>query len=265
MSNRIIGTPMLIGYLAVFWGAVSVLTVVITSNTPPTPPELKWKEAEIFTTTKIEVEIGTESVDADGDAVRYFYTWTKNGEAFENDSRTIHEKHITGGETWEVTVTPDDGTMGGTFCFLPWRECAEMGKNDAKLTVVVKDSPPRARVRFLNPDGREVTEMPGSAAIPPKLSCMDPDDEKARMRAAEAAVKAGGTPPPPADPSQDPCTYEITWINTNNPPAEGAPPTFAGPILPAGAAKAGETWLVRGIATANGVTGATTEVKLRIK
>jgi hypothetical protein len=265
VSNRVIGVPVLIGYLTAWWGGVAVLLVVITSNTPPPPPEVKWKEAEIFTNTKLDVEIKTESVDPDNNLVTYYYQWRKNGQLVEGkDGRSIPDKEITAGETWEVIVTPDDGTLGSSFCSVPWRECTELGKNAAVLSVTVKDSPPRARVRFLNDAGQEVTQFPAGTTIKAKLACMDPDTEKERARAAEAATKKGEAIPQ-RDPNEvDPCTYAIQWVNADVPLPEGQTSQYTTDTLPASAAKSGETWKAIVTASANGVTGEAVEAKVRI-
>lgn len=261
MSNRIIAAPVLFGYLGLFWGGIAALFVFLTMNTPPGAPTLKWKETEVFTTTKLEVEIEADSVDPDGDVVTYLYQWTKNGEPVgDKDSRTISDKHLTAGEVWEVTVTPNDGTMGSTACMFPWRDCADLGKNAAKLTMTIADSPPRTRIRFLNADGREVTQLTAGTDVSAYLSCMDPDVEKEKARAADA-----GTPiPPPPPGTPDPCTYEVYWVNQDAPPAEGTPPEHTTPTLPAAASKAGETWKIYAKATADGVTGKESEAKIRL-
>ncbi|HMV67642.1 MAG TPA: hypothetical protein PKA64_12390 [Myxococcota bacterium] len=266
MSNRVIGVPVLVGYLTAWWGGVAALLVYITSNTPPPPPEIKWKEAEVYTTTKLDVEIVKDSQDPDNNLVTYFYQWRKNGQLVEGkDGRSISDKEITAGDTWEIIVTPDDGTIGSSMCSFPWRKCAVLGENAAVLSVTVKDSPPRARVRFLNDAGQEVTQMNAGVAVKAKLACMDPDTEKERARAAEEATKAG-QPIPQRDPNEpDPCTYDIHWMNVDAPPpAEGTPWQYTTDTLPPGAAKSGETWKAVVTASAGGVTGEAIEAKVRI-
>ena len=138
MSNRVIGVPVLVGYLTAWWGGVAALLVYITSNTPPPPPEIKWKEAEVYTTTKLDVEIVKDSQDPDNNLVTYFYQWRKNGQLVEGkDGRSISDKEITAGDTWEIIVTPDDGTIGSSMCSFPWRKCAVLGENAAVLSVTV--------------------------------------------------------------------------------------------------------------------------------
>lgn len=265
MSNRVIGVPVLIGYLTAWWGGVAGLLVYITSNTPPPPPEIKLKEADVYTSTKLDIEIVTESADPDGNLVTYYYQWKKNGQLVEGkDGRSVPDKELTAGETWEAIVTPDDGTVGSSMCSFPWRKCAELGKNAATLSITVKDSPPRARVRFLNANGQEVTQFPANTAIKAKLSCMDPDTEKERARAAEAAAKKGENLPPPDPNAPDPCTYDIYWVNADVPPVEGQAPQYTTDTLPGNATKSGETWKAIVTATGGGVKGEPVEAKVRI-
>lgn len=284
MSNKVISVPVLVGYLSVFWGGLSVLGVWITTNTPPPPPELKLKEANVFATTKIEVEIDKDSVDPDGNLVTYLYQWTKNGQIVpEKDGRVIPEKELTKGDVWEVTVTPNDGTLGGYFCSVPWRACTVLGENAAKLSITVKDSPPRARIRFISDEGREVSQMAGGKAVTTRFACSDPDTEKEKQRKAEAAAAAGQTLPP-EPPKADNCSYEYRWVNVDVPEPEGTPPKFAGVfppesgrpvnadgtpkpseiVLPGGQTKSGETWKVIVTATENGVKGEPFEGKLKV-
>jgi hypothetical protein len=265
VSNRIIGTPVLVGYLAVFWGGVSALLIFLSTNSPPGAPELKWKEAEIFTTTKLDVEIEKDSVDPDGDSIHYLYQWKRNGEIVAGkDSRQVSDKELTVGETWEVIVTPNDGTFGGSGCGLPWRECSAFGVGSATLSVTIADSPPRARVRFFTAEGRETSQLPGGVDLEAKLSCMDPDTEKERARAAEKAADAG-TPLPPRDPNEpDPCTYDVYWIPADTVLAEGTEPPARGPKLPAALAKPGTAWKVVATASSSGLTGQASEAKLRV-
>jgi hypothetical protein len=289
VSNKVIAVPVLLGYLGVFWGGVAGLSVWITSNKPPMAPEVKFKEANIFATTKIEVEIAKEAEDPDGDLVTYMYGWTRNGAEVEaKDGRVIPDKELNAGEVWEVTVTPNDGTIGACYALfgveiMPWRQCAEIGKNAAKLAVTVKDSPPRARIRFINDEGREVTQLPGGKNVVTRLSCMDPDLERAKQRRAEAAAAKGETVTP-EPPKPDICSYEYRWVNIDVPEPEGTPPRFAGVYppesgaptnpdgtpkppeiqLPAGVTKSGEVWKLVVTAAADGVKGDVFEAKLKI-
>jgi len=286
VAKNVVGTQVVAGYLAVFWGTVAALSVFVTSNTAPLAPEIAFKEEPAFTNTKLEVKIVAPSVDPDGAApapvgdgekaekegVRYYYKWFKNGELQEGlDRSSVGDKYLTKGDTWKVQVTPDDGSMGSSLCSMPWRECAEIGKNAAEKEIVIADAPARARIRFLDAAGKEVSQLSAGAAINTKLSCSDPDEEKEKARSAEAAAKkaaAEGQPPPapaPEDPNaQDPCTYEVQWINVDAQLVEGEVNPNTQPTLSAGKAKSGEIWKLIAIATKDGVAGPPVEAKIRI-
>ena len=284
MAKNVVGTPVVAGYLAVFWGSVAALSIFVTSNAAPLAPEIAFKEDPAFTNTKLEVKIVTPSNDPDGAApaaegeaggkegVRYYYKWYKNGQLQEGlDRASVADKLLTKGDTWKVQVTPDDGSMGSSLCSMPWRDCAEIGKNAAEKEVVIADSPARARIRFVNSSGQEVTQLSAGGSVQSKLSCSDPDEEKEKARAAEAAAKAAAAsgqpaPTPPADDPNavDPCTYEVQWINVDAPPAEGAVNPYTSPTLPSGVAKSGEIWKLIAIATKDGVPGSAVEAKIRI-
>ena len=265
MSNQVLGMPVIGGYLGAFWTTVTLIGVFVTSNTAPPPPELKWKEGVAFTNTKLEVEIAGESVDPDGSGVHYYFQWFRNGELVKGaDSKTINDKQTTAGETWKVVVTPDDGTLGGSLCGVPWRECAEIGRNAATLELAVQDSPPRPRIRFLNKDNREVTQLAGGTTVQMKLGCTDADDDEARGRAIEKAA-AAGQPPAPVDPNApDPCTYDIQWVNVDSPPAPGEKSPLNGTSLPGSQTKSGQVWKAIVVATKDGVAGEPAEAKLNI-
>lgn len=272
MSNREIGMPMIVGYLGAWWGGVAMLFILVTSNNAPPPPELAWESDKPLTTTKIALKMPEFPVDADGDSVDYTYAWTRNGEPMPAKTGTsVPGRETMSGEVWEVSVTPNDGTMDSWGCYLPWRECAEVGKNVAKLSITVANSPPRARVVFVDDKGVEFAddEAPVRKDIHLALSCFDPDVAD-RKRAAAADAQAAPTPPPPAEgavpaaPPVDPCTYKVSWWKADEEPEEGAVSEFIEPMLPGRVTKLDESWKVVVIANDGEDDGEPVEETIKI-
>lgn len=269
MARRTIGTGAVAGYLLFFWALIALGFVWVTGNAAPGAPQLAWKDAEVTTTTKLAVEIATEAPDADGDAVKYTYTWTRNGEPQpERTSNSVSSRDIRKDEVWTVTVVPDDGTQDGWGCTLPWRECA--GAASASLSITVGNTPPRARLRFTDVEGTELESFDGKSDVVLALSCFDPDILNAQRDEADARKKAGlplpepeldaeGNPVPPADP----CTYTVSWWPSDAEPEEGAEPPFTGPVLPKAALKGASGWRVVVIANDGEDDGDPVEETLR--
>ncbi|MCB9664043.1 MAG: hypothetical protein H6732_08005 [Alphaproteobacteria bacterium] len=255
MARRTIGTGAIAFYLLFFWGLVAAGFVVITSNAAPGAPQLAWKEAEATTTTKLTVEIATEAPDANGDSIKYAYSWTRNGEPEpERSSNSVSSRDIRKDETWTVTVVPDDGTQDGWGCTLPWRECA--GEASATLSITVGNTPPRARLRFTDPEGNDLESFDGKTDVILSLSCFDPDILNAQRDEREARKEAGLPEPEPeldADgnpvPPPDPCTYTVAWWPADEEPEEGAEAPYTEPVLPRDALKKTTAW--RAVVIAN--------------
>lgn len=263
MARRDIGTPVVIGYLLGFWSLVGLLGVYATTNEAPGAPVLKWKDDPAFTTTKLDIQIATEAVDPDGDAVSYAFVWKKNGEVqADKASRTIPAKEVRVGETWEVIVTPDDGTMGGSMCGLPWRDCA--GATSASLSITIQNSPPTPRVKFVRPDGTEVLEDDGTGDVQLQLSCMDPDLIDADRDSVVAAKAAGEAADAAA--KVDPCTYKIQWWPADKVPAEGEVSEVVATLLDAKTRKASTVgWKVVVVANDGEIDGLPQEAVLPLK
>ena len=212
VSNREIGTAGVVVYIAAFWAAMAALGVYITSNTAPTAPELAWQDEAATTLTKMTVNIARESQDRDGNEVSYTYAWFRNGEPVEGRiTQNMSSKESKKGDVFKVVVTPDDGTMGGWGCGLPWRECA--GAVTSELEVTVGNALPRARIDFANADG-EIIELAPDARrddVYLDLSCSDPDQNDIERELRLAAKEKGETYKKPED-APDPCTYTIDWF-----------------------------------------------------
>lgn len=258
-KNRDWGVLGLLAYLLAWWGLVAALLVFITSNSAPGHPQLAWKDAETFTTTKLTVEIETDAPDADGDKVTYSYKWTKNGEPVpEKLAQSISSKDTMAGDVWEVSVESNDGTADGWGCSLPWRECA--GHTPTKLAVTVGNTPPRARIGFINPSAGEdelasVVDWDGKSDLALDLSCFDPDVMDLERQARELA-KANPEPEPEPEPEgaegeatekpekPDPCTYTIQWWPADAEIEEGAVSEFTEPTMSARDLRAHDRWKV---------------------
>lgn len=211
MSDRNVGYPFIFVYV-LFWAGVAFLGfVLVTTNHAPTAPELEWRYPTPTTASGLQVSIARESVDLDRNQVHYIVSWTKNGEAVEGqDGKTIASELTSRGETWEVTVVPEDGTSGSFLCVLPWRECA--GEINAKASITVGNSLPKARLSI---EPAEITAR---------------DDVK---------VVAEGV-----DLDEDEVTFTYVWLEGEEVLEEGQEPKYATDTLPSKATKKGQTWRV---------------------
>lgn len=215
MTERNIGWPMIYGYIA-GWCAVGFgLFVLMTRNTAPHAPELEFKEPSPKTNDSIVVKIksegeGHEGHDVDGDPLYYRYQWKRTGAVVaEVTADTVPPELTKKGEEWEVTVTPDDGTMGGALCFLPWRECAGAQKGVAKVTVA--NTPPKAAITFDKPEPKP------SETVTANVAASDPDE--------------GDVP-----------TFTYAWLAPGEQLTEGVTPKHTTNVLPGGTARSGQAW-----------------------
>lgn len=78
-------------------------------NTPPVATVSL--AADPVTDADLVAEVTSE--DADVDTVTYTYAWTRDGEAVPSTAGTIPASETAHGETWTVTVTPNDGEADG--------------------------------------------------------------------------------------------------------------------------------------------------------
>lgn len=270
MSNREIGMPLIVGYLGVWWGGMALLFVIVTGNTAPPPPALEWENPEPLTTMKLALKLEPSPHDVDGDPVTYLYSWTRNGELVEGKTGTsIASRETMSGEVWEVTATPDDGTIDSWGCSWPWRECAAVGKNVAKLSVTVGNTPPRARIRFNDAKGNELTgdEVPVKNDVHLGLSCFDPDVADRKRREPPAAPPpppAPGTEAVPPEPEPDPCTYKIAWWRADAEPQEGDVSEYTDRVLPSKATKVDESWKAVVIANDGEADGEPSEETIKV-
>ncbi len=243
MANRTIGTPVVAGYLVVWWGAVAAFLVWASTNTAPAAPTLSWGDdvVEANTTTRLGVAVTPaiadadgEPIDVDGDALNFFFSWTLDGAPLDNTGRSINNRETRKGQVYEVTVTPDDGT------------------------------PPRARARVEDEEGEAIETVERGKPVVAQLGCSDPDIIDEKTDALLAAEAAGEPPPPPAPPvegeepvkPEDPCTYRVAWLkDVEEVPKDAAEIDFEAaefkePTLPATATRErGTKWTLAVVAS----------------
>jgi len=84
-------------------------------NTPPTPARARLSPAAPRAGLSLRCELTAKSEDADGDAVRYRYTWVRNGEpqSFAGTSQEVPGRLLKAGDRWQCRVVPTDGTDDG--------------------------------------------------------------------------------------------------------------------------------------------------------
>ncbi len=274
MANRTIGTPVVAGYLVVWWGAVAAFLVWASTNTAPAAPTLSWGDdvVEANTTTRLGVAVTPaiadadgEPIDVDGDALNFFFSWTLDGAPLDNTGRSINNRETRKGQVYEVTVTPDDGTLGGSLCFLPWRECAGGPDSVARLSITIGNAPPRARARVEDEEGEAIETVERGKPVVAQLGCSDPDIIDEKTDALLAAEAAGEPPPPPPAPPvegeepvkpEDPCTYRVAWLkDVEEVPKDAAEIDFEAaefkePTLPATATRErGTKWTLAVVAS----------------
>jgi hypothetical protein len=84
-------------------------------NTPPGPCRVRLAPASPRVRQALKCEITAGSEDADGDRVRYRYTWQRNGAAqpFAESSQEVPPRLLKVGDRWRCQVVPTDGTEDG--------------------------------------------------------------------------------------------------------------------------------------------------------
>jgi len=82
---------------------------VTIGNTPPTVTAAFTPEVPTAATGLTAVPTAT---DVDGDTVSFTFSWTKNSQATAFVDATLPASELKRGDTWKVTVTPNDGAAG---------------------------------------------------------------------------------------------------------------------------------------------------------
>ena len=91
-----------------------VTVTVRDVNSPPTAPVVGITPGSPLSNDNLVCEIITPSTDPDGDPITYSYSWYKDDVVQPGlTSSTVHSSNTAKGETWQVVVTPNDGTDDG--------------------------------------------------------------------------------------------------------------------------------------------------------
>jgi hypothetical protein len=87
----------------------------VIANTPPGPAVVRLEPATPRAGEPVRCEFVAKSEDADGDAVRYRYSWQRNGVAqpFADSSQEVPPRLVKAGDRWRCSVTPTDGSEDG--------------------------------------------------------------------------------------------------------------------------------------------------------
>jgi hypothetical protein len=86
---------------------------IIHQNRAPEAPVVRISPASPGDNHGLECLVDEESVDPDGDAISYTFSWTVNGKSAEKSGSEISSEQTTQGDSWGCTVTPFDGELEG--------------------------------------------------------------------------------------------------------------------------------------------------------
>ncbi len=105
--------------------------VAFRVNGLPSAPEVTLGPDGALTDDDLVAAISVGSLDPDGDAVSYAWSWLRDGvSSTESTSETLPASATTKGETWTVVVTPSDGLADGT----PGRASLTVGNSVPEIT-----------------------------------------------------------------------------------------------------------------------------------
>lgn len=132
----------------------SATAEVVVENTPPEPPVLVLDRYRFATDAEVVPRVQAPAVDADGDAVKLAYRWTKNGQpaGFPETKTTLTAADTKKGDEWQLEVVPSDGEATG---------------RSTRLAFSVFNTPPTAPVVKLSqqtPTTRDRVEVTVSTA-----------------------------------------------------------------------------------------------------
>jgi hypothetical protein len=87
----------------------------VVANTPPGPAIVRLEPASPRSGDAVRCEFIARSEDPDGDAVRYRFSWQRNGVAqpFADSSQEVPPRLVKAGDRWRCSVTPTDGADDG--------------------------------------------------------------------------------------------------------------------------------------------------------
>ncbi|HUL61389.1 MAG TPA: hypothetical protein VLU43_19080 [Anaeromyxobacteraceae bacterium] len=88
---------------------------VTVANSPPGPARLELQPAVPRPGHPVRCEVAVKSVDPDGDAVRYRFTWQRNGvpQPFAETSQEVPARLVKAGDRWRCVAVPSDGDLDG--------------------------------------------------------------------------------------------------------------------------------------------------------
>ena len=94
-------------------GLSDISSLSILVNDPPTAPTLTVTPGVAYTNDDI-IAVASGSTDSEGHTVSYTYEWFQNNVLTSYTSSTLPSTATSGGETWMVRVTPNDGYHDGS-------------------------------------------------------------------------------------------------------------------------------------------------------
>jgi len=86
---------------------------IVQENRAPEAPVVRISPASPGDNHGLECLVDEESVDPDGDALSYTFSWMVNEESAEQSGSEISSDLTTQGDSWSCTVTPSDGELEG--------------------------------------------------------------------------------------------------------------------------------------------------------
>ncbi len=131
----------------------------VVGNQAPGAFTIAIGPAAPVTTDPLIATILSGSVDPDGDAVTYTYLWLADGLPQDDlASDTVPADRTAKGQTWDVSVTPTDGTATGTAVTaqVVIGNLPPTGTASLVSTAPRSDEAPRVEAEGTDPDGDEV-------------------------------------------------------------------------------------------------------------
>jgi len=97
----------------VSFGATNTSANVTIQNTAPTAPVVAIVPSLPKKADNLLCNITNASTDVDGDVITYSYAWYRNSVLQAITINTVTSGNLTKGQTWNCSVTPNDGTANG--------------------------------------------------------------------------------------------------------------------------------------------------------
>ena len=177
----------------------AALLLLSACNKPPEEPSVAIEPAEPYTTDDLVVSIVDQAADPNGDSISYSYAWSRDGTARSDvTGDTVTADKTVKGEIWEVTVTPNDGTVDG---------------EPSAAFVTVLNSPPAAEVTI------EPGEPLASDLLLADVTVTDDDDDEVSLRyswTVNGSATAYDEDNLPAEATAKGEVWEVTVTPTDN-------------------------------------------------